>query len=239
MVNAGLTWCTGSMMEIIRDVLAHCGVVFGVVDVCVYDAKAPLGHRLSEHLPQAHAAFVYILPVDREVVAAFPDTFKGESYTRYVQEKRRISEKLLEIGHSLVGTFKKAGIDAVVVPKGSRQYKGAVSLKHLGYYAGLGVFGRSSLLLNPVYGSCFRIGAVITRYTPLEFSNILDFDPGCAACNQCIRVCPAKALTIPDKGKYSISVEKCHHYFCKMTGSDCTLLNANVNCGLCRKVCPV
>jgi epoxyqueuosine reductase QueG len=228
------------VLEDIQNVFTQNSVLYwGVVDQCVYDAKAPKGHWLAQYLEQAQSAFVYIQPVDKEIVAAFPETFTGEAYLQYTREKRKISEKLLEIGQILVNTLKKAGIDAVTVRKGSIHYRGAVSLKHLGYYAGLGVFGRSSLLLNPVYGPHFRIGAVITRYTPGEYSSVMDFDPGCARCNKCITVCPADALTIPEKGEYSISAQKCHHYFCTMTNSDYTALNTNVNCGLCRKVCPV
>lgn len=213
---------------------------FGFVHKTPYDSEAPSGHRISDLLPTAQSALVYILPVDRDIVDTFPQDFAGEHYEAYVQEKKKVTEKLFEAGEKLVTTFRENGFDALIVPKGSREYIGWISLKHLGYYAGLGVFGRNSLLLNPVYSPYLRISAVLTEYNPSEFSTFIDLGQICHDCNKCIANCPAHALEIPQKGEmYRILKEKCHRYFCKMRNSEYIPENANVNCGLCRQVCPV
>ena len=213
---------------------------FGVVSKIQYDEEAPSGNRISDLLPSAQSALVYILPVNRSIVDEFPQDFKGDAYEKYVQEKKRVSEKLIEVGEFLVATFRENGFNAIVVPKGSRDYMGWISLKHLGYHAGLGVLGRNSLLLNFEYGPYLRIGAVLTSYYPSAFSHPVDEERICRDCNRCITKCPARALEIPgEREVYRISKEKCHRYFCEMRGIDYNTENSNVNCGLCMKVCPV
>lgn len=225
----------------IDEIFSMAGIQkFGVVSKIRYDEEAPSGYRISDLLPSAQSALVYILPVNRSIVDEFPQDFKGDAYEKYAQEKRRVSEELIEVGEFLVATFRENGFNAKVVPKGSRDYMGWISLKHLGYHAGLGVLGRNSLLLNLEYGPYLRIGAVLTSYYPSAFSHPVDEERICRDCNRCITKCPARALEIPgEREVYRISKEKCHRYFCEMRGIDYNTENSNVNCGLCMKVCPV
>ncbi len=225
----------------IKEILNSAGIEkFGFVDKTVYDKQAPSGHRISDLLPAARSALVYILPVNREVVDRFPQDFEGDYYEIYVREKKKVTERLLEAGDLVVAAFRDNGFSAMIVPKGSKKYMGPISLKHLGYYAGLGVFGRNSLLLNPVYGPCLRIGAVLTEYVPSEFGTFMDMVPICQGCNRCIAACPAHVLEAPQKGEmYRVSKEGCLRYFCKMRHIEDVSENANVNCRLCMQVCPV
>ena len=225
----------------VTSILNRAGVeFFSFVDANSYDELATPGHRVSDLLSVARSALVYILPVSRDVVEKFPRSYSGESYERYVEEKISTARRLREIGRLLVNRFRESRFDATLVPAGSKQYMGPVSLRHLGYYAGLGIFGRSSLLLNPVHGPCFRIGAVVTSYRPSGFGNVIDLGTACEDCNECIANCPAGALGVPRTGeKYRFSAQKCHEYFCKMRGIGLVIENANVNCGLCRQVCPI
>jgi len=66
--------------------------------------------------------------------------------------------------------------------------------KHLAYLAGLGNFGKNTLLINPIYGTYFFIGLILTdlelnEYDEPRFSDI------CQSCNRCIRSCPTGALS--------------------------------------------
>ncbi|MBU7016778.1 MAG: hypothetical protein HXS44_04670 [Theionarchaea archaeon] len=225
----------------IGQILSDAGIEkFGFVSKVLYDDKAPSQHRISDLLATAQSALVYILPLNRHIVDRFPQDFTGDAYDTYAEEKKTVSEKLASVGERLAATFKENGFDAIVVPKGSRDYMGWISLKHLSCYAGLGVLGRNSLLLNPEYGPCFRISAVLTDYDPTSFNTFIDGKRVCEECNSCITNCPAHALEIPGEGEiYSISKEKCHKYFCEMRGIEYNSENANVNCGLCMRVCPV
>lgn len=224
----------------IEEILKNAGIEkFGFVDKTIYDKQAPSGHRIADLLPTARSALVSILPLNREVVDRFPHDFEGDSYEAYVLEKKKVTERLLEAGNSVAAALRDHGFSAMIVPKGSRKYMGPVSLKHLGYFAGLGVFGRNSLLLNPVYGPCLRIGAVLTEYVPSEVGTIMNMSI-CRDCSRCIAACPAHALELPQKREvYRVSKEGCHSYFCKMRHVEHGSENVNVECGLCMQACPV
>ena len=66
-----------------------------------------------------------------------------------------------------------------------------LSHKHVGRAAGLGWFGRNNLLVNPEFGSRFRLVTVLTDM-PLEPDAPLGRD--CGSCRACIRACPAEAI---------------------------------------------
>ncbi|NLG82686.1 MAG: tRNA epoxyqueuosine(34) reductase QueG [Bacilli bacterium] len=79
--------------------------------------------------------------------------------------------------------------------------------KHLAYLAGLGNFGKNTLLINPTYGSYFFIGLILTdleleEYDEPRFSDI------CQGCNRCIKSCPTQALS---ESRF-IEVYKCMSY---------------------------
>jgi epoxyqueuosine reductase QueG len=226
--------------HMIQDLLESKGVKqYGFVDQNRYDEKAPLGHRLKDHLPSARSALVFLLPISSAVVDRFPTTYQGTHYHAYEREKRKISDQLHAIGEMLADFFRDHGFDALDVPKGSQNYRAILSLKHLAVYAGLGILGKNSLLINPLYGPRLRIGAVITAFTPSTFGSG-DYKKICGTCRRCIIACPAGALRIPQRGQsYRISVETCHAWYCKMRKMEYRVENADVNCGLCMKACPL
>ena len=69
--------------------------------------------------------------------------------------------------------------------------KAHLSHKQVGRAAGLGWFGRNNLLVNPEFGSRFRLVTVLTDM-PLEADAPLDRD--CGPCRACAAACPAGAI---------------------------------------------
>lgn len=69
--------------------------------------------------------------------------------------------------------------------------KAHVSHKAVGRAAGLGWLGRNNLLVNPDFGSRFRLVTVLTD-AALEPGAPLDMD--CGACRACAAACPARAI---------------------------------------------
>jgi len=77
----------------------------------------------------------------------------------------------------------------------SIQTKGIIadfSLRHAAVAAGLGVFGRHNLIINPKYGTQVFYAAVLSEL-PFESDPRLEEDL-CDDCRLCVEVCPAKAL---------------------------------------------
>ena len=66
-------------------------------------------------------------------------------------------------------------------------------LKLSAYEAGLGVYGRSGVILNPVLGNRMSIGVIMTNAVLEADSRLKDYHP-CVDCDKCIKACPAKAF---------------------------------------------
>jgi len=69
---------------------------------------------------------------------------------------------------------------------------GEVSLRHAAVAAGLGVFGRHNLVINPKFGTRIIFSAVLTEM-PMASDAPVEEDY-CRDCNLCVKACPANAL---------------------------------------------
>jgi len=106
--------------------------------------------------------------------------------------------------------------------------RGLLSMKHAAFFAGIGSFGKSSLLLNRDYGNRLVIGCVLTDVIMEadEFAPDLCLE----SCDLCIRNCPTGALS--EKG---VEQKPCrmNSYGKTKRGFD------TVECNACRTVCPM
>lgn len=96
----------------------------------------------------------------------------------------------------------------------SRETKGTiadVSLRHAAVAAGLGVFGRHNLIINPEMGTQVFYAAVLSEL-PFESDPRIE-EELCDDCGLCVEVCPARALN--EEGK--TEVMKCLRT-CQPTG---------------------
>jgi epoxyqueuosine reductase QueG len=109
---------------------------------------------------------------------------------------------------------------------------GDLSHRHAGQLAGIGVFGKNSLLLSPDYGPRIRLTSVITD-AALEPSAPLDVDL-CEDCNICLHGCPVDALEGP--GIVNKAVCDANHV---SVGERLQLADSEQICGVCIRVCPV
>ena len=67
-----------------------------------------------------------------------------------------------------------------------------LQLKLSAYEAGIGVYGRSGVILHPVLGNRLRLGIILTDEYLEPDGRLEGFDP-CEGCDLCIKACPAKA----------------------------------------------
>lgn len=70
-------------------------------------------------------------------------------------------------------------------------------LKLSAYESGLGIYGRSGLILHPVLGNRMSLGVILTD-APMAPDPKLEGYVPCDDCDRCIQMCPAKAFD-PDK----------------------------------------
>ena len=99
------------------------------------------------------------------------------------------------------------------------------------YEAGLGVYGRSGLILHPELGNRMKLGVILTN-APLEPDTRLEgFDP-CAGCDLCAVNCPAQAYG-PNGVYHGAWLEE----KCLLTRVDLEI-RTGYSCNLCWEICP-
>jgi epoxyqueuosine reductase len=116
-----------------------------------------------------------------------------------------------------------------------------ISYKNLARLAGLGSFGKSSLIVTQEFGPQVRWRCLITD-TVLEYDEPLDWNP-CGECNLCIEACPTDAIS-----DYEVDPEKCLagiHVKDKEAAPDLLAEyepevtdNSHLMCRECQEVCP-
>lgn len=98
---------------------------------------------------------------------------------------------------SLLGFIREKGFSAEPVGQYGYPRRGEVSLKEEAVRAGLGRWGKNTIVLHPQYGPRLRFAAIKTN-APLDLpgnvSLMQEENPMCSQCSVCIDACPVKAL---------------------------------------------
>ncbi len=111
-------------------------------------------------------------------------------------------------------------------------------LKIMAVRAGLGYYGKNSMVISPGLGSWISLSAFMTDAV-LEPD--VSFDKDCGDCDKCIKACPAGALSTP----YSCDESKCINFHLPHNKGDiprelrpyCRNFIGS-GCSVCRDVCP-
>jgi epoxyqueuosine reductase len=103
-----------------------------------------------------------------------------------------------------------------------------LSLRHAGYFAGLGVLGKNTLLINKTYGNMIQLGAVLLDI-PLDGDPMVTEEMCARVCRRCLDACPVKALN-------GTTVDQ---HLCRPLSNFKTEKGYILKkCHLCRSVCP-
>ncbi|RMF97780.1 MAG: hypothetical protein D6734_01385 [Candidatus Schekmanbacteria bacterium] len=103
--------------------------------------------------------------------------------------------------------------------------------------AGIGFYGKNTLVLNEKLGTWTSISTVITD-APLEPDKPMERD--CGNCRKCVEACPTGALT----NEYTLQVDKCLiYYLCHLKGEIPLEVRDKIGvrigtCLVCSDICP-
>jgi epoxyqueuosine reductase QueG len=190
--------------------------------------EAPKGHRPEDLLRGARSVIVMAIHLLDASFESAPNREYAITYSTVNQELNRIAFR--------VGRFlQDKGYRALQVPASPpydmERNMGDLSHRHVGQLAGMGVFGKNSLLLSPKFGPRIRLVSVITD-VPLKADTPLNMDL-CNDCDKCLQACPVGAL----KGERIVDKPKCDAHHVEV-GKKMHLGDLDI-CGVCIRVCPV
>jgi epoxyqueuosine reductase len=116
--------------------------------------------------------------------------------------------------------------------------------RELAQRAGLGWFGRSTMLLNPKHGSYFFLATLLVEFEFDELDAPFERDH-CGTCNACVDACPTGALLgRDDNGAPVIDARRCISYLTIEHRGTIPLElrplmgNRVFGCDICQEVCP-
>jgi len=151
----------------------------------------------------------------------------AQGYDYHLQIKFQLENLCLELKEIFPDEIFQIAIDSS--PLMERDY---------GKQSGQGWFGKNTCLIDRKSGSLFFLAEILTT---LEFSSRIEISPDfCGTCNQCIEICPTKAIT----NAHHLEATKCISYLTIESKSLPTLnLRKQIGdwffgCDLCQTICP-
>jgi epoxyqueuosine reductase QueG len=219
------------MKDQIKDFVLRLGAdVCGVASIDRFE-QAPAGFHPRDIYMECNSVIVFGIALPKGLTKVPSRLIYGHFNNCVCPEVDQIAFKTAREVERLFGGF------AVPIPSdGPYEYwdadklqgRGLLSMKHAAVLAGLGTFGKSTLLLNEKYGNLITFGAVLTE---LELESDSLAESICLeGCNLCITSCPSGALD-----GHTADQSKCRPlaYGTNARGFD------TVDCNRCRVVCPM
>jgi epoxyqueuosine reductase len=216
--------------DTIREVALKNGVdLFGVASIDRFE-NAPKGFHPKDIYSKTESVIALAIKVPSESLYA-------ENPVPYTCIYNLSGQKMDLLTYNISTDLDNLGLKNVLIPSGDpflywnqdeQIGRAILSLRHVGYLAGLGKIGRNNLLINKDYGNMIRIGAILTD-SKFESDSLADYEVCPPNCRICIDCCPQDALT----GKTVIQ-KKCRPISNFKTENGNTIKK----CFDCRRKCP-
>jgi epoxyqueuosine reductase len=136
----------------------------------------------------------------------------------------------------LVGVMDEFGLGVASFGGFNFATEGTFSYRLAQVQAGMGVYGRIGVCLNPDYGCFYHVGVLLTEaeLTPISSIAVRGFEP-CEDCSECADVCPVRAIDVSKEPGTGYNRELCIRFLLKAKerhGSEAKM------CARCFSACP-
>jgi epoxyqueuosine reductase QueG len=158
-------------------------------------SEAPEGYKPTDIYKDCQSVIVFLKQIPIETILA-------SNPIPYTHVSNLLCADLDKIGLELCRFLQKNNTHGILIPSDTpylswneknKHGQGILSLRHSGYLAGLGILGRSTLLINKDLGNMVNIGAVLSN-SKFDADTIVE-DLKCPSkCRICLDVCPQQAL---------------------------------------------
>ena len=180
----------------IREVAIKNGVdLFGIASVDRFE-NAPKGFHPKDIYSKTETVIAFAIKLPTE-------TLYADNPIPFTHVNTLAMQKMDLITYDISTELDKLGLKNILIPtddpylywdNDKQEGRAILSLRHVGYLAGLGKLGRNNLLINKDYGNMIQIGALLTdsRFEP---DPLADYEVCPPNCRICLDNCPQNALT--------------------------------------------
>jgi epoxyqueuosine reductase len=198
--------------------------VFGVADIIEERERFCLDRKTSLQFDSA-------LSMGKRLLDQVIEDIEDRPTPLYFHHYRQLNFFLDRAAFHVATYIQERDFKALPIPASQtidwKNQKGHLSHKKIGVLAGLGWIGRNNLLVNPKWGSQFRLVTVLTDM-PLQADMPLERD--CGDCRRCLPVCPAHAI----KRRQDFDHWACYEMLKEF--HKLPLIGQHI-CGICVKAC--
>ena len=184
-------------------------------------------------LPGCNTVISLAYPYSPEIPTS-PDGLRAARYTEGLQEDyhlrlRTLGKALVELIRQLYpGAKSRICIDSAPVLERS-----------IAYRAGVGFFGKNTMLIIPGYGSYFYLMELFTS-AAISFEKPKPMESKCGQCTKCIGACPTGALKAPfiHDARHCLSYLTIEHKGQLSREVGQIMNRCFFGCDVCQEVCP-
>ena len=182
--------------EKIKEIAFRNGVdLFGIASVDRFNS-APKGFHPKDIYQKTESIVAFAIKLPKE-------TLFIDNPIPFTHVNTLAMQKMDLITFNISAELDNLGVKNILIPSDDpylfwdsvkQEGRAILSLRHVGYLAGLGKLGRNNLLINKKYGNMIQLGALLIgeKYVP---DSLAEYEVCPPKCNICIDNCPQQALT--------------------------------------------
>lgn len=219
------------MKEEIRNIILSCGAdLCGFANIDCFD-DAPSGYKPTDIYPECKSVISFAVALPKGLAQVDPRFVYGHFNYNSCDETDVIAfncAKKIEKSLNCIAVPVPCDCPYEYWDAEKMEGRGLLSMKHTAVRAGLGILGKSTLLINDHYGNLLTLGAILVNLDlpsdPLsEIKCIVN-------CRKCMDACPVNAI---ENGSVNQKLCRMNTYGKSKRGFDTT------DCNKCRTVCPM